>query len=289
MPIQIFGFLKLIKEFPPDIKIKENVIEKDTYKNDENKNKENKESKEEELYKNSFRFIFSPDKEKAFFQIICLDASYGLKLYQEINPYSTILTSGTLSIDLIENLLNIKFFEKLRNNHVINKNQFCINIINGYSLYNKMDEYSFKYRNRKNTGQITSLGNEIYNLVKSVKIGGILVFFQCYEYLLNCYNIWLENKIIQKYKQIKEVFFDLSFNRQKSEEIIRQTKKNNNLLLFTVYRGRSSEGVNFHDDEARMVICVGMPYPKLSDSRVILKKDYLDQKHRIENLFRSKT
>ena len=146
-----------------------------------------------------------------------------------------------------------------------------------------MDEYSFKYRNRKNTGQITSLGNEIYNLVKSVKIGGILVFFQCYEYLLNCYNIWLENKIIQKYKQIKEVFFDLSFNRQKSEETIRQTKKNNNLLLFTVYRGRSSEGVNFHDDEARMVICVGMPYPKLSDSRVILKKDYLDQKHRIEN------
>ena len=87
LPIQTFGFLKLIKEFPPDIKIKEDVIEKDTNKKDENKNKENKEnkeSKEEELYKNSFRFIFSPDKEKAFFQIICLDASYGLKLYQEI-------------------------------------------------------------------------------------------------------------------------------------------------------------------------------------------------------------
>ena len=77
-------------------------------------------TKNEELYKNSFRFIFSPDKEKTFFQIVCLDASYGLKLYQEINPYSTILTSGTLSIDLIENLLNITFFEKLRNGHVIN-------------------------------------------------------------------------------------------------------------------------------------------------------------------------
>jgi len=115
LPNQIFEFLKLIKEFPPHIKIKENDIEKDSIKKDENKNKE------EELYKNSFRFIFSPDEEKTFFQIVCFDASYGLKLYQEINPYSTILTSGTLSIDLIENLLNIKFTEKLRNNHVIKK------------------------------------------------------------------------------------------------------------------------------------------------------------------------
>ena len=47
---------------------------------------------------NSFRFIFSSEKEK-FFQIVCLDASYGLDQYLKIKPYSTILTSGTLSID----------------------------------------------------------------------------------------------------------------------------------------------------------------------------------------------
>ena len=166
---------------------------------------------EEELYTNSFRFIFSPDEEKTFFQIVCFDASYGLKLYQEINPYSTILTSGTLSIDLIENLLNIKFFEKLRNGHVINNDQFCINIINGY---NKEGIYSFKYQKRNNEEQIASLGKEIYNLVKSVKIGGVLIFFQSFEYLQKCYTEWLRSKIIQKFQSIKTVFFDISFNRK---------------------------------------------------------------------------
>ena len=53
-----------------------------------------------------------------------------------------------------------------------------MNIINGYRLNNKMNNYSFKYKNRTNENQITSLGKEIYNLVESVKIGGILVFFK---------------------------------------------------------------------------------------------------------------
>ena len=54
------------------------------------------------------------------------------------------------------------------------------------------------------------------------------------------------------------------------------------MLLFTVYRGRNSEGINFNDDEARMVICIGVPYPQLSDIKVILKKDYLNQKYKME-------
>ena len=62
------------------------------------------------------------------------------------------------------------------------------------------------------------------------------------------------------------------------------TKKNNNLLLFTVYRGRSSEGINFSDDEARMVICIGVPYPKLTDIKVQLKKDFLDERNKRENI-----
>ena len=158
-----------------------------------------------------------------------------------------------------------------------------MNIINGYRLNNKMNNYSFKYNNRNNENQITSLGKEIYNLVESVKIGGILVFFQSYEYLEKCHTIWLESKITQKFESMKKVLFDSYNNRKYNEDFIRENKKNNNLLLFTVYRGRTSEGINFHDDEVRMVICIGIPYPNLSDIRVILKKDYLDKKSKIEN------
>ena len=63
----------------------------------------------------SFKFIFSGkkqscnEKDDRFFEIYCIDASYAMKDYLSISPYSTILTSGTLSINLIQNLLQIHF------------------------------------------------------------------------------------------------------------------------------------------------------------------------------------
>ena len=192
---------------------------------------------------NSFRFVVLKEGKKVIFEIICLDASYGLKEYLKINPYSTILTSGTLSIKSSKNLLKTKFFEELNNDHVIQNNQFKINIINGYQLNNVNYNYSFTYKNRDNLTQIISLGNQIYNLANSVKIGGVLVFFQSFEYLEKCHRIWLNNGIIKKYELIKDVIFDISINKVYSEKRIIKDKKNHNLLLFTVYRGKNSEGI----------------------------------------------
>ena len=74
--------------------------------------------------------------------------------------------------------------------------------------------------------------------------------------------------------------------KDKNEYIINEEKKTNNLLLFTVYRGKNSEGINFPDDEARMVICIGVPYPNLSDIKVKLKKDFIDEKYEKERIKR---
>lgn len=49
-------------------------------------------------------------------------------------------------------------------------------------------------------------------------------------------------------------------------------------ILMGVCRGRISEGLDFSDNAARCVIIVGIPYPQMTDPRVILKKDYLDKK-----------
>jgi len=43
-----------------------------------------------------------------------------------------------------------------------------------------------------------------------------------------------------------------------------------------VCRGRISEGLDFRDNAARCVIVVGIPYAKLTEPKVVLKKDYLD-------------
>jgi len=48
--------------------------------------------------------------------------------------------------------------------------------------------------------------------------------------------------------------------------------------LFAVCRGKISEGLDFADDRARAVIVVGLPYPPYNDPKVILKRQYLDNK-----------
>ena len=47
-------------------------------------------------------------------------------------------------------------------------------------------------------------------------------------------------------------------------------------LLMGVCRGRISEGLDFSDDAARLVIVVGIPFPQMYDAKVILKKNFLD-------------
>jgi regulator of telomere elongation helicase 1 len=51
-------------------------------------------------------------------------------------------------------------------------------------------------------------------------------------------------------------------------------------VMLCVYRGKISEGVDFRDEYARVVIAVGIPYPSTVDRLVSMKKDYNDQNKR---------
>lgn len=48
-------------------------------------------------------------------------------------------------------------------------------------------------------------------------------------------------------------------------------------LLFAVYRGKISEGLDLRDDNCRAVIPVGIPYPAFKDPRVVLKREFNDK------------
>ena len=47
-------------------------------------------------------------------------------------------------------------------------------------------------------------------------------------------------------------------------------------LLLAVYRGRMSEGVSFDDDFARGVVCIGIPFPNLTEERIAQKRAFND-------------
>jgi len=44
-------------------------------------------------------------------------------------------------------------------------------------------------------------------------------------------------------------------------------KKGNGAVLLAVHRGKISEGMDFSDDMARMVVLVGIPYPPIKDDK----------------------
>ena len=49
-------------------------------------------------------------------------------------------------------------------------------------------------------------------------------------------------------------------------------------LFIAVCRGKVSEGLDFADNNARAVICVGIPFPNWKDPKVELKMKYNDKK-----------
>lgn len=61
------------------------------------------------------------------------------------------------------------------------------------------------------------------------------------------------------------------------EEYYKAIQENRGAVLFAVYRGKVSEGLDFSDWKARAVIILGLPYPPYHDPRVIMKRDYLDE------------
>ena len=207
--------------------------------------------------------------------IFCFNPGIGFKDIINFKPYSIIMTSGTLApFDVLENELKVKFDITLENEHIIPQSQYKFVIIKGYEVYNKILRFNFEYSNRNDNKTIVSLGMTILHLCKAVKTGGILVYFTSFSYLNQCYRIWGDSDIISKISQIKTIYFDDKKNKQLIKDF--KNNKNKNSILLSVFRGTSSEGIDFRDEFARMVICVGVPYASIVEEKVQLKKKYLD-------------
>ena len=208
--------------------------------------------------------------------IFCFNPGIGFQDIINFKPYSIIMTSGTLApFDVLENELKVKFDITLENEHIIPQSQYKFVIIKGYEIYNKIFPFNFEYNNRNDTKTIASLGMTILHLCKAVKTGGILVYFTSFSYLNQCYRIWGDSNIISQISQIKTIYFDDKKNKTLIKDFKNNKKKNS--ILLSVFRGTSSEGIDFRDEFARMVICVGVPYASIVEEKVQLKKKYLDE------------
>ena len=233
------------------------------------------EEEQEKLDKETNETII--EKIKKFF-IFCFSPQLGFSDILKNDPFSIIFTSGTLiPFKLYENEFKIKFDITLENEHIIPNEQMNFNIITNY----EEGIFRFDYNNRNNIEMIKALGNAIINYCIEVQNGGILVFFPSFYYLNECNKIWSNfgiNKNIRKYKKL---YIDSSTDKHLITQIKDESSKN--YIFFSVFRGIASEGIDFSDDNARAVICIGIPFADISENRVKLKIEYLNNLKKEDN------
>jgi fanconi anemia group J protein len=182
---------------------------------------------------------------------------------------SIILTSGTLSpFESFESELEVEFKNKYEGNHIINtKKQVHIESIskglNNYPIscvYNETKKNDFKF----------NIGKIVLNYCSVVK-NGILCFFTSYTLLESLYEYWEENGILRDVEKYKDIFIEPRSNSKiQFSDIIndfynciedyengRGEENKTGGIFFAVFRGNVSEGIDFSDNKARLVINIG--------------------------------
>ncbi|XP_015867293.3 regulator of telomere elongation helicase 1 homolog isoform X1 [Ziziphus jujuba] len=215
----------------------------------------------------------------------CFNPGIAMEEFRKLDVGSIILTSGTLSpMDSFAQELKLEFPVRLENPHVISANQIWAGVLpTGPSG----GSFNSSYRSRDSLEYKQELGNAIVNFARIVP-DGLLVFFPSYYLLDQCMGCWknvsagnsttIWERICKHKKPVVEPrqssLFPLSI-----EDYMTKLKdtSTSGAVFFAVCRGKVSEGLDFADHAGRAVVITGLPYATMTDPKVRLKREYLDQ------------
>jgi chromosome transmission fidelity protein 1 len=102
--------------------------------------------------------------------------------------------------------------------------------------------------------------------------GGIIVFFPNYK-TLNNFKFKFSKSCKDQLQ--RESFFDDDRAFENFKRAVLEKKQR--AILFSIMGGKLSEGINFKDQLARVVIAVGLPYPNMYAADIRAKMKYLDE------------
>ncbi|KAI9495389.1 helicase C-terminal domain-containing protein [Zychaea mexicana] len=200
---------------------------------------------------------------------------------------SIILTSGTLSpLNTFASELETEFPIRLEANHVIDRSQVWIrSIVQGPGsvvLHGTWERASqFQYQD--------SVGQSLCEISEIIPYG-ILCFVPSYNAMEKLIERWKTTGLYDRLDQRKHIVCEPS--GKGSKDVFEQLMNNfyyyisdaetnqgkdgrkDGAILFAVYRGKVSEGIDFTDNNCRAVVALGIPFPNIKDVQVELKKDY---------------
>ncbi|KAG0039062.1 hypothetical protein BGZ82_009868 [Podila clonocystis] len=199
---------------------------------------------------------------------------------------SVILTSGTLSpLDSFASELQTSFAITLEADHVVDKSHVWAGVLPSGPTKVRLDG---TYKSVNTFEFQDELGRVIERVIATTP-HGVLCFVSSYTIIDNLMKRWQQTGQYDKLNAIKEVILE---PRKASNKVFDKTLKkfytiiadevakgsNGGALLFAVYRGKCSEGIDFTDSNCRAVLAVSIPFPSLTDLKIKLKKEYNDQR-----------
>ncbi|KAJ3184801.1 DEAD H (Asp-Glu-Ala-Asp His) box helicase 11 [Gaertneriomyces sp. JEL0708] len=132
---------------------------------------------------------------------------------------------------------------------------------------------------------ITELGRAIANLC-NVTPAGIVCFFPSYDFVDLIYRRWGEQGILQHISSRKKLFKEPRESTQVEHVLGDYSRcvdenganrgKLTGAILFAVVGGKMSEGINFSDGLARLVIMIGLPFPNMKSPELKEKLKYIN-------------
>ncbi|PJF18013.1 hypothetical protein PSACC_02152 [Paramicrosporidium saccamoebae] len=201
----------------------------------------------------------------------CLNPEVTFKSLTNVSK-AVVLTSGTLS----------PFEHRLEAMHIIDESQTWVGCIpigpDGTTFvgnFKTMDSFAYQ----------DDISRAICQITKTVP-AGVLVFVPSYSFLDKLVRRMQNIGVYDEIAKSKKIFLEPRQGTPKDfdkllKNFYRVIKDRNNVvngaLLFAVYRGKISEGLDLKDDNCRAVIPIGIPYPAFKDPKVVLKREFNDR------------
>lgn len=181
---------------------------------------------------------------------------------------AVILAGGTLSpIDVLTAQLvsDVEIAKRIRSHnfgHVVpTENVLLLPLASGPS----QGVLSFTLGARSTDAVLTELCQSLCNL-RRLCPAGMVVFFPSYSYQEQCYALISGPQFAAR---MGSIFRAETASGTAASAVLasysEQVKTEKRATLFSVVGGSLSEGVNFSDDLARIVVVVGVPFPNMTD------------------------
>lgn len=221
-----------------------------------------------------FKCKSKEEKNESQLQLMCINPEYSFKEIMDLQPHSVLFLSGTLSpFKFFELELNSKIPIQFEGDSVISDSQIYARVL---TSINKL-EMNFSYVTRKNEDLMNLVGKTMIDFLR-VTPQGVLVFFQSYQSMNNIIDYWKRSQYLSSMNQLKKIYIE-GKDVQRDLELFKERSKEGAVFM-GVMGGKLSEGYDFTDHMARLVVLIGVPYPNIMDLKVKSKRAYLDNKRK---------